>query len=158
MKAMTSRRGALRPGFSLAELIIVVAVAMVLMTIAVPAFSRVRERKAVQNARDAYVWAAAVARALAVERGTTVALELDPGSGLALVRVVGADTIQRVDFDGGYGAEVETKVGTVTVCYTARGFAAPTGCSQNLPAEINFLRGPYQAGVLVQSLGQVERR
>jgi len=145
-----------RPGFTLVEMFVVVLVGMVLAVIALPPLARVRERRAVANARDAYVWTAAVARGLAIERGATVRLDLIPAANAAFVRV-GEDTIQRVDF-GTYGAVVQGSEANVTVCYSARGFASPGGCSENLPADIDFRRGDYVAGVRVKSLGDVELR
>lgn len=136
------------------ELAVALACAMVLATIAVPPLTRARERKAAMNARDSFVWAAAVGRALAIERGATVAVELNANPGIAVVRL-GADTIQKLDIAGTYGAGVQVKNGTVTVCYTPRGYANPGGCSKNLPATIQFVRGPYHASVTVGALGQV---
>jgi len=148
-------RAKCRPGFTVTEILVVVLVGMLLAVIALPPLARARERRAAANARDAYMWTAAVARGLAIERGTTVRMDLLPGSNLAVVRV-GADTVQRLDFEE-YGTTIEGP-GDVTICYSARGFAVPGGCSKNLPADIDFRRGEYVAGVRVQSLGIVELR
>lgn len=132
-----------------------VLIAAVLFGIALPPTVAWRERQAAASARDEYVWAAAVARGLAIERGATVRLELVDDGSAALVRI-GADTVQRVDFRERYGATAHGD--PVTICYSARGYATPTGCSQNIPAEIEFRRGEYAAAARVGSLGSVEAR
>jgi prepilin-type N-terminal cleavage/methylation domain-containing protein len=143
-------------GFTLMELVIVLLIGSVLAGIAVPGFARLRERRAAMNARDAYVWMAALARAQAIESGGTVALTLDPAANAAFI-LVGADTLQRVNFLERFGAEVDSEAGTVTVCYVPRGFALQASCSLGLPADIGFVRGTQESWVRVRTLGQVER-
>jgi prepilin-type N-terminal cleavage/methylation domain-containing protein len=146
-----------RPGFTLVELVIVTVVGAILLGIAAPRFVAVKERRAAQNARDAFVWAAATARALAIERGSTVALELDPATRQASIRHAG-ESVQRIDFGVEYGAGVSTGGGLVRICYAARGFALQASCSQNLPADISFTRGEQVSTLRVQAMGQVDRK
>lgn len=146
-----------RAGFTVIELVIVLVIAGVIMSVMLPAFSRLPVQRGAANARDSIIMLAARARALAMERGTIVHLEIDPATQRSWVRV-GADTVQIHEYVGEYQATISTPEGAkVTVCYTSRGLALPSCSSAGLPVVISFSRGLYTYNARIQRLGRVER-
>jgi prepilin-type N-terminal cleavage/methylation domain-containing protein len=156
-----------RGGFTLLELAIVLSIAGVIASFAVPSYQNIKRSMAAQNARDAFVWMASRARASAVERGTTYMLELDPAADRAwiVLRRVGSpaeaqDTLQKVDYPSEFGATVSTAANTrVTLCYNPRGYAwrCNTSYSPSTNVDITFTQGATSAAARAKVLGQVER-
>jgi prepilin-type N-terminal cleavage/methylation domain-containing protein len=149
-----------RPGFTLVELVIAIAIAAILMAIMAPQFQRAQERRGAHAARDAVIRLAATSRMLAVERGRSVLMEIDPESRRAWAIAVGsADTLTLIDLQREFGAQVTTDGGKLTVCYNSRGYAIGA-CSVGLNngAAVSFTRGPFEARAAVLPLGQVERQ
>lgn len=143
-----------RNGFTMIEVIIVLAVSAILMSIAVPQIGRVQAQRAARNARDAFVWLANRARMASVERGETVQLSVDPTAKVAAMVTATGDTIDKISFTGDYAADVSTSGGgTVTVCYTPRGYALSTCPSSQ--QQVNFYGGADTASAVIRVLGQV---
>ncbi|MGQ0561154.1 MAG: pilus assembly FimT family protein [Gemmatimonadota bacterium] len=146
-----------RAGFTLLELLIVLSIAGVLLTITLPRFGQMQARQQIANARDAYVWLAARARSLAVERGTKVYLEIDPALDRAWIRA-GTDTLENLHYTNEYSADVTTGTeARVVVCYSPRGYALET-CSAGLGTAVTFTGGPERARAQVGLIGMVTRQ
>jgi prepilin-type N-terminal cleavage/methylation domain-containing protein len=149
-----------RQGFSLIELVIAIAVAGILMAIMAPQFRLLQDRRGATAARDAVIRLASTSRMLAVERGRSVLMEVDPESKRAWAVAAGtADTLTLIDLRREFGALVATDAGKLTVCYNSRGYATGA-CSVGLNngAMVVFTRGTSQATAAVLPLGQVERQ
>lgn len=146
------------------ELMIVMIIAGVIATIALPRMGDLQARQGAQNARDALVWMAARARARAIERGTTQLLEIDPAADRAwIVRrnpTTPADTAQVVDFGAEFDATVSTATNAViTICYNTRGYAwACDAASPTADELVKFEAGRQSAVARVRPLGQIERQ
>jgi type II secretory pathway pseudopilin PulG len=75
-----------RSGHSAAELIVVLAVAGVVLSLAIPRIELALDRMSVQEARRAVVAVLHDARVLALASHSAVAVDLQPGSGIFRVR------------------------------------------------------------------------
>jgi prepilin-type N-terminal cleavage/methylation domain-containing protein len=154
-----------RAGFSILELLIVIAIAGVLLGLAGAAFGRLQARRGAMSARDSFVMLAARARAVAIERGTTARLELDPSTGTAWIQyrtAAGVDTVvESLHFRGDFDADLAVAVNSrIVLCFTPRGYTRGGGsCTgpENLPDTVTFARGPNVARAVVRPLGQVAR-
>lgn len=148
---------ATRSGFSLVELLIVLAIGAILMTFAVPSYTRMTQAKSAQNARDNLVWMGARARARAIERGQVWQLEIDPALERARVRQRGAALAQdSVTFSTEFRSTISTPSNTtLIICYTPRGFAL-TSCNAN-NVDVTFTHKDKTAVARVKPLGQIER-
>ena len=155
-----------RGGFTLMELAIVLSIAGVIASFAVPSYQNIKKNMAAQNARDAFVWMAARARATAVERGTTYVLEIDPSTDRAWIvlrRTSGApqpaDTLQTVHYPSEFGATVSSAANTLASwCYNPRAYA--WRCAASSPStntDLTFAQAGNSVSARVKVLGQVER-
>src|SRR5688572_23241839 len=79
-----------RAGFSMIELLLVMVIGAILMTFAIPGYTRMTAARNAQNARDNLVWMAARARAKAIEMGRVYQLQIDPGTEKARIIERGA--------------------------------------------------------------------
>ncbi len=158
-----SRSGSVRGGFTLIELLMVMIIGAVLLSMAIPSFTRVSAGQNARNARDAFVWMGSRARSRAIERGQVTLLEIDPASERAwIVRrntgtPLASDTLEKVDFAAEKTVQV-SGAGKVTVCYNARGYAfSCSGDSPNANVNVTFTHGGKSAIARVKPLGQIER-
>ncbi|MFW6201265.1 MAG: pilus assembly FimT family protein [Gemmatimonadota bacterium] len=155
-------RRRLRRGFTILELIVSIMIAGVLVGIIVPRFGMVESRRAVRNARDAFVHLAARATSTALERGEIVCIEVVRADARIEVYTREDETpIDAIELEDQFGAQVTTSTGNDTkVCYSARGFATDAGT--NVPDAgqdiVTFTRGAESAEARVRPLGQVEAR
>lgn len=146
---MEARRG----GFSMIELLIVLMVGAILLGLVMPAFGSVQRRRAVQNARDSFVWLSMRAQSTSVERGLPVTLTLDPTAGSAVAVTSEGEGVDSITFNGEHGAIVTTSTGSaVQICYTPRGFATCPATTMYA----TFRLGSDSARVRIRPLGQVE--
>lgn len=154
-----------RAGFSIVELLVVIAIAGVLLSLAGAAFGRLQARRGAMSARDSFVMLAARARAVAIERGRTARLELDPSAGVAWIQyrtAAGVDTVvERLHFRGEFDADLAVAVNAkIVLCFTPRGYTRGGGsCTgpESLPDTVMFARGGNVARALIRPLGQVVR-
>ncbi|HEY0306267.1 MAG TPA: GspH/FimT family pseudopilin [Longimicrobiales bacterium] len=158
------RTGSVRGGFTLIELVIVMIIGAVLLSMAIPSFTRMASGQNARNARDAVVWMSARARSRAIERGEVTLLEIHPGDERAwIVRrntgtALASDTLERVDFEAEQDVQVTGISSKLTLCYNARGYAF--SCSANSPtanADVIFTHAGKSATARVKPLGQIER-
>src|SRR5262245_53490235 len=69
-----------RPGFTAIELLIVMTIAGIIITFAIPSLNNAAQNRMAMNARDSFVWLGNKARGRAIEMGTTWMLEVDPAT------------------------------------------------------------------------------
>jgi prepilin-type N-terminal cleavage/methylation domain-containing protein len=156
-------RAGLRSGFTLVELLLVLIIGGILMSYAVPSFTRITSAQNAQNARDRLVWMANRARSTALTQGRVELLEISPARNAAwIVRRGGttaADTTEIVNFTGEYTATVTTSTNnTITVCYSARGYAfVCTGNSPTANVDATITHIDKTATARIKPLGQIER-
>ena len=160
-RVLTARRErSQRPGFTVVELLLVLMIAGVLGTIAVPQFASFMARRSVVNARDNFALSASRARAAAVERGDVVVLFVRPyQDSIVVMSADMTDTIEVLNFrDGEIQVDVVAPT-AVMVCYLPRGFAHPgCGSGNSLPRAIGFAFNSDTLYSIINAIGQVERQ
>src|SRR5687768_1292396 len=152
-----------RDGFTLVELLIVMIIGGILMSYAVPSFTRMSASQNARNARDRMMWMANRARTIALTRGQVQLFEIDPSTNSAWVvrrnPMTAADTTEVVRFNSEYSATVTTSTGNrITLCFSARGYAF--SCSANSPGgnvEATITHVEKSATARIKPLGQIER-
>ncbi|MGH7620328.1 MAG: prepilin-type N-terminal cleavage/methylation domain-containing protein [Gemmatimonadaceae bacterium] len=95
MPAQHSARSSGRSGFSLLEMVVVLTVTGVLLAIALPRMSAVRDRSAVRSAVDELGASFSTARAAAIARRAMVAVVVDTSAGVVEVRSAGRIVVSR---------------------------------------------------------------
>lgn len=161
---MRRRIGSARGGFTLVELLLVMIIGAVLLSMAIPSFTRVAAGQNARNARDAVVWMGARARSRAIERGEVVLLEINPATERAwIVRrntgtALASDTLEKVSFQTERSVDISGITSQLTLCYNPRGYAFK--CSANSPVtnqDVVFSHAGKTATARVKPLGQIER-
>ncbi len=145
-------------GYTLVEAVVVMMIAAVLLSYGFQALSKASADRASTGARDTFVWLGRRARALAVQRGTTVRLSMKPSASRAKV-LMGTTVVDQVYFQQQFGTNVTLSSGdSLVICYTPRGIAqTTTPCSTlSSPITVTFQQGARSASAVVQALGQVE--
>jgi prepilin-type N-terminal cleavage/methylation domain-containing protein len=149
-----------RPGFTLIELLMVLLIGVIMMSFAVPSFTRMTQSKSAQSARDNLSWMAMRTRARAIERGQVWLLEIDPVLNRARIRQRGvAIPMDSVSFASEFKATISTVANTtIVLCYSPRGFAF--SCHANSPSanvDVTFTHRDQTAVARVKPLGQIDR-
>ena len=94
-----------RPGFTLLELSLVLAIGGLLLALAAPRFAALRDAHAVRAAMTDLGASFALARQSAVARRAPIAVVLDTGTGIVLVRAAG-ESLRRSALRSSYGVVV----------------------------------------------------
>lgn len=123
-----------RPGMTMPEVLITIAIGMIIMALAVPSLGKARDRHAVQTARREIAATLEAARAASVQRGhparfyvrgnavVAIADTAAPGQPVSGTLVV----LSPQRFDKAYGVTLSLAVNTDTlIAFDARGFANP---------------------------------
>ncbi len=156
------RRRALRVGFTLIEVITVIAVAGILAAIAAPSFSRIRTSAALQAGRAQVTSALSLAQVTGVRWGRTATVSFDTVRDMITVRV---------DTGSAMGPPVSIVVreyrlpeagvalhsNRAAICYSARGVGTTTSACPSTGAQLTVAAGGRADTVLVNSAGRVRR-
>lgn len=137
-------------GYTLIELIVVMAVLGVLLAIALPPALRWRDAAAVRSARDELAAALAWTRVAAASHGGAT-LVLDPAVGRFWTHADGRDSAP-VDLADRYGVRVDPGSGDPVVFhYDGLGIGRLTNRT------VRVVRGDAEAGVTVSAYGRYRR-
>lgn len=109
-------------GFSLIEAVLVIAIGGVLLSIAAQNLSLNRSKMSARSARDAFGSLHALARARAVEFGTTARVFLSTAGDSAWIEQGGAQ-VERLDLNLDYHVDVLGPAPVIRICMTPRGYA-----------------------------------
>lgn len=151
--AVRSRDIPLRSGFTVLELLVVLAIAGIMMAFAYPRYRESMDGEAVLGARRELMSQLARARATAAQRGCRSELQFRASSALAYVtscRTVGTglDTIGEISQ---FGARYSV---TMTSTADSLGFG-PTSIGLGTgPITVSFMRGADTASVIISSVGR----
>jgi len=150
-----------RDGFTLLEVVIALMFGGILAGIAISGFGGTQGRLAVRSAQGSFLSMHAHTRALAVERGVQVQLQIDPATDMVAIRLGcdgAGDIVESRNFQDAYSVTVTTGGGTASLCMTPKGVANPSlNAFPQTPARIVFTRGEAASEVTLQPLGQVVR-
>ena len=138
----------MRPGFTLLELIIVLAVAGIIAGISVPALIGMRDRITVRMAAVDTGRAIADARSVALTASRRTAVQIDAIANTLSV-VSGTDTIRTLHLDE-YGVRMRTTRDSIAFGPTGIGWGAAT-------ATITLSRGSASTALAVSRLGRIRR-
>jgi prepilin-type N-terminal cleavage/methylation domain-containing protein len=138
-----------RPGFTLAEIGIVLALLGIVAGVAFPRFAGFRDQLAVRGATSSLVFALATARHSAIRRATRVAVTVDTVSAQVFVRS-GPDTLEHLDLREVHGVTVEATRDSVAFSPTGLGYGAAN-------TRLILRRGAAVDTVTVSRLGRVRR-
>lgn len=138
----------MRPGFTLLELLIVLAVAGIIAGISVPALIGMRDRITVRMAAVDTGRAIADARSVALTASRRTAVQIDAIANTLSV-VSGTDTIRTLHLDE-YGVRMRTTRDSIAFGPTGIGWGAAT-------ATITLSRGSASTALAVSRLGRIRR-
>ncbi len=142
-------------GFTILELVIVIAVGAILASIAMNGFSQVQSRLAVGQARSTFASLHARARAHAVERGVVARFFVDAAGDSVWITASGS-WVDGLDFRDQLGIDIQSSTSSLTLCMTPRGFA-DTGCNSfNSSVTYTFAQGAESTSLILRTLGQLE--
>jgi type II secretory pathway pseudopilin PulG len=139
------------------ELIIVIMIASVLASIAIPQYSRYTSQKAATNARDAFISMATRARAEAIRTGDDVWMKVIPATNRVEVYNTAGTVNEVLDLENG---PIQARIlGNFwfDVRYTSRGFVHPSHTIDAGDVIFTSVQGRDSALARV-TIGQVERR
>lgn len=141
-------------GFTLIELLIVLVVGGLLGSVTIRAFSQVHGSLGSRTAQSTFLTMHAQARALAVERGEAMVLEVDRDAGVVRIEDAAGDVERARDFGRDYEVEIRAPASMVRLCMTPRGIADPACGNVSGSTEIQFVRGDRTRAVVLLPLGQ----
>lgn len=147
-------------GFTLLELVFVVAIAMVLLGIAAPRLIHVSGRVAVGDARSRVTSSVAAARAAAVRFGRVSYLILDAAGDRVLVQVDtsslgGALPVMLGMADLWEDLSVNLDSTQPLLCFDPRGLAVAISPCTGEGAVVRLQRGEFTDSVVVNAIGRV---
>jgi prepilin-type N-terminal cleavage/methylation domain-containing protein len=149
-----------RRGFTLLEMLVVLAIGGLMVAIVAATFGGTMNRVSVRSAQTEFLTILAQARALAIERGSSMRFEADAATGLVQVEVgcggAGAALVSR-NFREDHGVSMITDGSLLALCMTARGYADPEQNSFAGEGKIAFVRGDRSLSVVLFPLGQAVR-
>ena len=143
-----------RRGFSLIETVIVTLTGTILVSIASPSVSSARDHLTVTGARTSFPSLHARARAQAVERGTTVIMEVYAVGDSVVIRS-GAEVLETVRFGDEMHVDILTSRAVLRQCMTPRGFADIDCNSFSDAPTITFRLNEDWTSLTILPLGQL---
>jgi type II secretory pathway pseudopilin PulG len=136
-------------GFTLSELLLVVALLLILVILAAPRYMALRDRIAVDGAASGIVRALVDTRAAAVRLGTRAAVAIDTQTAALAVHVQ-ADTLARIPLHGLFGVTLASSRDSMAYSATGLGYGASN-------ASIIVRRGAAAETVSISRTGRVRR-
>jgi prepilin-type N-terminal cleavage/methylation domain-containing protein len=143
-----------RSGFTLIEMLTVVAMMAIIVAVSVPRVRSVRDRSNLRAARDEVATGLAVARSAAVQKGTTATFIVRHDTvRVALANGLGQSIMPARPLDVLYGVQVRPDVADTAITFDSRGFVPDR--SQKVKYLLNL--GTLKDSVCVSRLGIVTK-
>jgi prepilin-type N-terminal cleavage/methylation domain-containing protein len=144
----------MRPGYTTPELMVVLAVSALLLLVAIPRFTALRDRAAAHGAANDVAAALTLARHAAIVRATHSAVRLDTASASVIVqtpRGAALDTVLARPLGAVHAATLETTRDSIAFAPTGLGYGAAN-------TRIILHRGQAAETIWVSRLGRVRRQ
>jgi len=138
----------MRAGFTMLELVVVLAVTAVLAGFALPALIGIRDRVTVRLAATEAQRALADARSVAITSATRTSVQIDTRTN-SLTVVSGTDTLRRLSL-AEFGVTLRTTRDSIAFGPTGIGWGAAT-------ATITLSRGRASTALAISRLGRIRR-
>ena len=138
-----------RTGFTLVEMLSVVALLLIIVMMAVPRYSALRDRLAVDGAASGVMRALVDARASAMRLGARSAVAIDTQAAVMVVHLR-SDTISRMHLNDLFGVSLQSSRDSIAYAATGLGYGASN-------AQIIVARGTAAETVSVSRTGRVRR-
>lgn len=145
-----------RYGVSLLEMLVTLAIAGVVLSKAVSAVGEARAATGVRTAAEAYASMAHLARAQAVEHGTTVWFRTSVAADSAWIERSGQVT-QGKNFSRDYGVDLRSATPVISVCYTPKGYSDPDCGSFQVEIDMSVRSGTHYEAMTWLPMGQLLR-
>lgn len=141
-----------RYGFTLIEMMVVIAMISIMVAVATPRIRSLRDRSNLRAARDEVATAFALARSAAVQKGITATITLR-GDSVSVVNSSGQQVLAPRALKNLYGATLQPAAADQTIQFDARGFA------MNRAAQTSYTinAGSLSATVCISKLGLVTK-
>lgn len=147
-----------RAGFTLIELLIVLVVGGLLSMVTIRSFGQVHGSLGSRTAQTTFLGMHAQARAMAVERGESIILTVNPGTDTVTLERADGTVVRDRNFAQDYDVSIQTDSGVsggiVRLCMTPRGYAEPACGNVATRVEVRFVRGGRTRTVALLPLGQ----
>jgi prepilin-type N-terminal cleavage/methylation domain-containing protein len=141
-------------GFTVVELIIALLIGSILTSIALSNWGSARASMAVRGARNSFVTLEARARATAIEKGTTIRLNVSVSGDSAWISD-GTTTLERVRFADEFHVNLRSSEGDFRLCMSSRGYG-DEGCNSFSNAvTLQFWQTADSSSVQILPLGQL---
>jgi len=144
----------MRRGFTLIELIIVVLIGSILTGIALSGYGKAQGRVAVRGARNTLASMHARTRAMAIERGSNVQLDIDV-AGDSIMVTSGATTLEKIRFGDELHVDIQSASGNLQLCMSPRGYADTACTNFSSTVTVTFWQNADSASVRILPLGQL---
>jgi prepilin-type N-terminal cleavage/methylation domain-containing protein len=123
---MRPRRFASRHAYTLAELMIVIAIVGILTAVTLPRYGKIRDQGQMASATTRFTRAVMAARQSAIQRGKPAYFKTNNSSIWVTLDTTGNNTdsvvvTPRISLTDAYGVEVTTPTGLVSIAYDPRG-------------------------------------
>ena len=141
-------------GFTVIEMIVVIALGVILTQMAIKGFGTVSDQISAREARNIFQGMLARTRAQAIESGVRTALLVDT-KGDSVMILAGGGIAENIRFGSQLGVDIQPEMGMTRICMTPRGFADPGCNSYNSTLKLTFIRGQKRQEIEILPLGQV---
>ena len=141
-----------RSGFTLIELMVVIAMMSIMVAVATPRIRSLRDRSNLRAARDEVATAFALARSAAVQKGITATITLT-NDVVSVQTSAGQQVLAPRNLKDLYGADLDPAAGDQAIAFDARGFAMNRSGSTKYVVSA----GALSATVCVSKLGLVTK-
>lgn len=141
-------------GFTIVELVISILVGSLLTSMAFGGIKGAQGRYAIRGAKHTYASLHARARAIGIERGTTIALIVDTAGDSAFV-FDGSGNTEVIRFGEELAVDLVSTPTRFVICMTPRGYADPDCGTTASPIQLEFWQNADSTSVTILPMGQL---
>jgi prepilin-type N-terminal cleavage/methylation domain-containing protein len=141
-------------GFTLIELVIALLIGTILTSVAMGTFKSAQGRLSVRSAKATYASLHARARAIAIERGTTIDLVIDSNGDSAYIETA-AGVQEVIRFGQELNIDLRSSPSTISLCMTPRGYADPDCGTPFWALKLEFWQNSDSTSLTILRMGQL---